>query len=152
MPKKVKVSPKVDILCPKGESNPGPLACQSRALPQDHRGWWENVTIFHRYISNAWKNQLTLKKTATCQTHFGFTNMGSNMYQFRRGGIWNKKFRFGSPCSIKTRSRFLRKNQHFFRQIDVFTKEKLLKRWFHEIFWAWSSFSVLFHTLCWRKY
>ena len=102
MPKKVKVSPKVDILCPKGESNPGPLACQSRALPQDHGGWWENLAIFHRYISNGWKNQLTLKKTATCQTHFGFTNMGSNMYQFRRGAIWNKKFRFGSPCTRKS--------------------------------------------------
>ena len=61
------------------DSNQGPPACQSRALPQDHGGWWENQAIFHRYVSNAWKNQLTLKKTATCQTHFGFTNMGSNM-------------------------------------------------------------------------
>ena len=36
----------------------------------------------------------------------------------------------------KTRSRFLRKNQPFFRQINVFTKE-VNKSWFDEIFWAW---------------
>ena len=38
----------------------------------------------------------------------------------------NEKY-FLSPHSVekssKTRSRFLRKNQHFFRQINVFTKE-----------------------------
>ena len=28
-----------------------------------------------------------------------------------------------TQCSIKKRSRFLRKNQHYFRQINVFAKE-----------------------------
>ena len=56
---------------------------------------------FHVYISNAWKNQLTPKKTATCQTHFGFTNIAWEMNSFRPRVIWNKKFRFGSPCNCR---------------------------------------------------
>ena len=49
--------------------------------------------------------------------------------------------------SSKTRSPFLLEYQHFFRQINVFTKEKkLLRSWFHGIFWAWSCLIVLFHT------
>ena len=36
----------------------------------------------------------------------------------------------------------------FFRQINVFSAlKKLLKRWFHGNFWAWSRFIVLFHTV-----
>ena len=46
------------------------------------------------------KNLFLPQKTATSQTHFGFTKLGSNIYHFRRGAIWNKKFRFGSPCTI----------------------------------------------------
>ena len=57
------------------------------------------MAIFQVYISNALKNQLTLKKTATSQTHFGFTNISSEMHIFKATVIWNKKFRFGSPCS-----------------------------------------------------
>ena len=41
------------------------------------------------------------KKTATSQTHFGFTNVGSNMYQYRNRAICNNKFRFGSPCRME---------------------------------------------------
>ena len=32
------------------------------------------------------------------KTHFGFTNMGSEMRIFRVIAIWNSKFWFGSPC------------------------------------------------------
>ena len=38
------------------------------------------------------------QKTTASQTNFGFTNMGSNIFGFRNTSIWNKKFRFGSPC------------------------------------------------------
>ena len=40
-----------------------------------------------------------LKKTTASQTHFGFTNMGLEMLSFKGIAIWNKKFRFGSPCT-----------------------------------------------------
>ena len=48
--------------CPLRDSNPGPLICQSRAISEDHGGELKYLAIFHVYISNAWKNQLTLKK------------------------------------------------------------------------------------------
>ena len=37
------------------------------------------------------------KKTTTSQTHFDFTNMGSQMLNFRVMTIWNKKFDLGHP-------------------------------------------------------
>ena len=49
----------------------------------------------------------------------------------------------------KKRSRFLRKNQHFFRQINALVK-KLLKSWFHGNFFARSSL-LIFFTL-WRSF
>ena len=33
------------------------------------------------------------------KTHFGFTNMGSEMHIFRVIAIWNSKLWFGSPCT-----------------------------------------------------
>ena len=48
-----------------------------------------------------------------------------------------------------TRSRFLRKIQHFFRQINAFDKELVMRGDFTGIFWAWLRFVALFHTaLC----
>ena len=48
----------------------------------------------------------------------------------------------------KTRLRFLRKNQHFSMNLKILLiLKKLLKSWFHEIFFAWSYFAVLFHTV-----
>ena len=44
------------------------------------------------------KKSADTKKTATCQTHFGFTKIAWEMNSFRPRVIWNKKFRFGSPC------------------------------------------------------
>ena len=43
----------------------------------------------------------------------------------------------------KTRSRFIRKNQHFSVK-STFSLMKLLKIRFHEILWVWSRFIVLF--------
>ena len=40
------------------------------------------------------------KKTTTSQTHFGFTNMGSEMHSFRVVAKINFKFWFGLPCII----------------------------------------------------
>ena len=48
-------------------------------------------------------------------------------------------------CS-KMRSRFLRKNQQFFRQINVFTKKKLQKSSFHGKFFSMIAFLVLFYN------
>jgi len=52
-------------------------------------------------------------------------------------------------------------DHYFYGKINIFSVKStfLLKSWFHEIFWAWSRFSVLFHTvqlqldlhLIWRK-
>ena len=33
--------------------------------------------------------------------HFGFTNMGSEVFNFRVIAIWNRKFWFGSPCNFR---------------------------------------------------
>ena len=38
-----------------------------------------------------------MKKTANSQTHFGFTNIGSDT--FRVTAIWSCNFWFGSPCT-----------------------------------------------------
>ena len=72
-----------------------------------------------------------------------------------------KKARLVSKC-YKTRSQFLRKNQHFFREINVFTKELISRificvitfcstfphcasscHWFHEIFLRRSCNSLI---------
>ena len=61
----------------------------------------DSISIFFMKLViflNFSKNFLLTQKTATSQTHFGFTNLGPNMYHFRNRAIWNKKFRFGSPC------------------------------------------------------
>ena len=93
---------------------------------------WEVVVFF-----NFWKNfQLfvyNFSKTTASQTHFGFTNIGSEMHNFRGTAIWNQKFRFGSPCMWSgkiwwclKKSRFL-----FFRQ-----KLNLLRyNWYIAFFW-----------------
>ena len=59
------------------------------------------------------------KKSATLQTHFGLYNMGSNIHSFWAMAIWNKKFRFGSPCntlgleSVHTPTNFIQKRGSF---------------------------------------
>ena len=40
------------------------------------------------------------KKTATSQTHFGLTNIGSNIHRFSATAIWNIHFSNGTPCII----------------------------------------------------
>ena len=40
------------------------------------------------------------KSIIAYQTHFGFTNIGSEMHSFRDTAIWNNGFLFGSPCTI----------------------------------------------------
>ena len=54
--------------------------------------------IVNKQLKNVNKFSKIEKKTATSQTHFGFTNIGSEMHNFRDTAIWNKQFRFGSPC------------------------------------------------------
>ena len=45
------------------------------------------------------KNYFLPQKPTASQTHFSFTNMGSEMNTDRATAIWNRKFWFGSPCS-----------------------------------------------------
>ena len=45
-------------------------------------------------------------------------------------------FKYGKINSFSVKSTFLLK--------------KLLKSWFHEFFWAWSCFLVLFNTVAWK--
>ena len=40
------------------------------------------------------------KKSATSQTHFGFTNIGSNMNRYRATAIWNFHVSNETPCSV----------------------------------------------------
>ena len=42
------------------------------------------------------------QKTTASQTHFGFTNIGSNMHHFCATTIWNTKISNETPCSLKT--------------------------------------------------
>ena len=57
-----------------------------------------NGVIFGLYISQAWKTIWCLKKTATSQTHFGFTNLGSEHHQLSATAIWNQKISNETPC------------------------------------------------------
>ena len=47
----------------------------------------------------------------------------------------------------------IKRDHTFHRKINIFSVKltfllkKLLKSWFHEMFWAWSRFMVLFHTV-----
>ena len=56
------------------------------------------------------------KQIWACQTHFGFTNVGSDMHIFRVIAIWSSKFWFDSPCT------------HFFVTFEKF--ERLLNLWY----------------------
>ena len=40
------------------------------------------------------------KKSATSQTHFGFTNIGSNMHRYKVTAIWNFHFSNETPCNL----------------------------------------------------
>ena len=74
-------------------------------------------------------------------------NLGATLDQFDTINFTNNVsiLLFAKHC---TRSWFLRKNQHFFREINalILVLEKLLKSWFHEFF-AWSSFVLLYSIL-----
>ena len=85
--KKIKFLQKIQFLFAWQGSNPGPLAPQSNALTTIPWRKLEIAAIFHLYISNICKNQLTLKKTTASQTNFGFTNTGSKMLRFRGRAI-----------------------------------------------------------------
>ena len=53
------------------------------------------------------KNYFLPQKTTASQTNFHFSNMGSNMHCFSCKVIWNKKFRFGSPCKTLCSTKIL---------------------------------------------
>ena len=78
----ISFSKRKEFSCPWWESNQGPKAPQSRALTTRPRRKLDNLAIFHQYILNICKNQLTLKKTTAPQTHFGLYNMGLEMHSF----------------------------------------------------------------------
>jgi len=40
------------------------------------------------------------QKTTASQTHFGFNNIGSNMYHFYATAVWNPKISNETPCKI----------------------------------------------------
>ena len=71
-----------EILCPWWESNQGPMALQTRTQTTTPWRKLKILAIFHQYILNICKNQLSLKKTTTPQTYFGLYNMGSEMHSF----------------------------------------------------------------------
>ena len=54
------------------------------------------VFIFQLFVYNF------SEKTSASQTHFGFTNIGSEMHSFRGTAIWNYGFWFGSPCTYNS--------------------------------------------------
>ena len=68
------------------------------------------------------------------------------MYRTLSHRVWKKYKTHSVKKYYQTRSRVLRKNQHFSVK-STFLLKKLLKSWFHEIFLAWSYFEVLFHTV-----
>ena len=41
------------------------------------------------------------QKTTASQTHFGFNNIGSNMYHFCATAVWNPKISNETPCTSK---------------------------------------------------
>ena len=57
-----------------------------------------------------------MKKTTASQTHFGFTNIGSEMHSFTGTAIWNNGFWFGSPCTMNSLCKLL-----FFIILCLFT-------------------------------
>ena len=58
----------------------------------------KNEAFFGLYILQPWKTTWYLKKTATPQTHFGFTNLGSEMHSFGTTAICNRKISNETPC------------------------------------------------------
>ena len=71
------------------------------SYPIDHGGWydyWVFLTIMNILYQNV---KGTLNKTYRSQTHFGFTNHGSEMLIYSVRAKRNFKFWFGSPCTLK---------------------------------------------------
>ena len=66
-------------------SNPGPGIKKLILL--------EKFFIFEVF----WKKLLLAQKTATSQTHFGFTNLGSECHQSNAIAIWNSKISNETP-------------------------------------------------------
>ena len=130
--------------------------------------------FFREIVGEIWKEKLrtffvkSMKTVLTkffsllcCKTTYAHFTENSFSRETAKSPSWQtitdftKKFNEIIPRAFhsvekcyKTRSRFLRKNQHFFREINVFTKKvtkELISRFF--FFFAWSRFILLFHTV-----
>ena len=98
------------------------------------------------------KSADTRKKTTTSQTHFGFTNMGSEMLQFRGRAIWNNGFWFGSPCKPLTPKIRLTQNTSYvlnWLKVTYCVLNEMRKKVFHVISFihigSWYSFLTIWH-------
>ena len=77
-------------------------------------------------------------------------NCPKNYYQHSTGGVlYSKLINSSSLCWFdgKKCSFFRKIHDRIFDDFSTLWLKKLLKSWFHEIFWAWLHFIVLFHTV-----
>jgi len=58
--------------------------------------WWD--FSFFKFFE---KKLLLAQKTTASQTHFGFTNLGSESHQLSATAIWNNKISNETPCRRK---------------------------------------------------
>ena len=88
---------------PEWDSNPGPLAYQSRLLPRDQRSMIEIMGHFWRFYTCCMKifqnSKFCQKKMYIFQTHFGFTNMGSSMHHSQEIANYFCKFWSWTPST-----------------------------------------------------
>ena len=97
--KNIKFLQKYRNLCYPGQySNQWPLGYQPSILPLYHEGLTKKSVHFGKSILHGQKTRLCWEKTATSQTNFGFTNLGSGVDTFRDMSLEKGKFWFGSPC------------------------------------------------------
>ena len=70
------------------------------SYPLDHRGKLENFAVYVSFINKIWKYPFLANEIYNPQTHFGFTNLWSNMPRYWVASSQKVKNGTRTPCTV----------------------------------------------------
>ena len=92
------------------------------SYPLDHRGKLENFAVYVCFINKIWKYPFLANEIYNPQTHFGFTNLWSNMPRYWVASSQKVKNGTRTPCiSITAFLRFASIFSYFQNEISDMT-------------------------------
>ena len=82
------------------------------SYPLDHRGKLEKFAVYVSFIKKIWKYPFLANEIYNPQTHFGFTNLWSNMPRYWVASSRKVKNGTRTPCNIFMRFSFPYESTH----------------------------------------